>query len=259
MGTGSATLASVKDDCVDQLRDYADDRLVHGCIYCDVGGDETRDHVPSRVLLDPPFPANLPVVSACFACNNSFAPDEEYLTCLIECAIAGFTDPEHIKRPRVSHILRRAPTLRLRIESAKKINDGRVSFMAEEARIKTVILKLARGHAAFELSWALRSEPISVMWWPISMMTEQEKESFDAAYVTPLWGEVGSRGMQRMLVTQVKLQSQAEQISTLDLIVNDWVDVQNGRYRYQAIHGDDEIKIKIIIAEFLACEITWAA
>ena len=76
------------------------------------------------------------------------------------------------------------------------------------------------------------------------MMTEQEKESFDAAYVTPLWGEVGSRGMQRMLVTQVKLQSLAEQISTLDLIVNDWVDVQNGRYRYQAIHGDDEIKIK---------------
>jgi hypothetical protein len=133
-----------------------------------------------------------------------------------------------------------------------------VFFIAEEARVKTVILKLARGHAAFELSWPLRQEPNSVMWWPVSLMTDQEKESFDAAYITPIFGEVGSRGMQRLLVSQVKLQSRTGQASTIDLLVNDWVDVQDGRYRYLAIHDNNEIKIKIVIAEFLACEVTWA-
>lgn len=244
---------------MDQLRDYADDRLLHGCIYCNVGGEETRDHVPSRVFLDHPFPDNLPVVPACYACNNSFATDEEYLACLIECAIAGSTEPGPIHRPRVAHMLRRSPALRSRLESAKSITDGQVFFTPEEARVKSIILKLARGHAAFELSWPLRDQPTSVMWWPVSLMTEQEKEAFDAAYVTPNLGEVGSRGMQRLLVTQVQLQSQAGQTSTFDLFVNDWVDVQEGRYRYLAIHGAEEIKIKIIISEYLACEVTWAA
>jgi hypothetical protein len=60
---------------VDQLKDFADSRLIAGCVYCG-GLDETRDHVPSRVFLDSPFPENLPVVPACWECNNSFSRDD---------------------------------------------------------------------------------------------------------------------------------------------------------------------------------------
>jgi len=45
--------------------------------------------------------------------------------------------------------------------------------------------------------------------------------------------------------------------STLNLLINDWVDVQEGRYRYLAIDDRGEVKIKIVIAEYLACEVTW--
>src|SRR5438105_2056850 len=37
-------------DMMDQLKSYADDRLINGCVYCG-GPEETRDHVPSRVFL----------------------------------------------------------------------------------------------------------------------------------------------------------------------------------------------------------------
>jgi hypothetical protein len=110
---------------MDQLRSYADDRLVNECIYCG-GSGETRDHVPSRVFLDPPFPENLPVVGACGLCNGGFSRDEEYFACLIESAVAGSTDPDHIRRPEVASILRRTPALRARIEAAKSFKDGRI-------------------------------------------------------------------------------------------------------------------------------------
>lgn len=243
---------------MDQLRDYADNRLLQGCIYCDAGVEETRDHVPSRVFLDPPFPTNLPVVPACYACNNGFAQDEEYLACLIECVLAGSTDPDRIQRPRVADILRRTPALRSRIDAAKSVVDGRVFFTAEQTRVENVVRKLARGHAAFELSLPRRREPTSLMWSPLSVMTDEEKNGFEAASVTPLFGEVGSRGMQRLLVTQLKLESTTGQASTMNLVINDWVDVQGGRYRYHASDDTGGVKIKIVIAEFLACEVSWA-
>jgi hypothetical protein len=63
--------------------------------------------------------------------------------------------------------------------------------------------------------------------------------------------------MQRLLVTQLTLQSSAGETSTLDLLVNDWVDVQEGRYRYHAADYGDEVRIKIVISEYLACEVAW--
>jgi hypothetical protein len=243
---------------VDQLKDFADERLLQGCIYCDSGKKETTDHVPSRVLLDPPFPTNLPVVRACYACNNGFSKDEEYLACLIECVIVGTTDPNSIQRPSIANRLRRSPVLRSRIETARSVVDGNVVFVAEEARVHNVLLKLARGHAAFELSLSFRREPTLLMWWPMSMMTEEQRDSYDTPHVTELFGEVGSRGMQRLLVTQVTLESEAGESSGLNLVINDWVDVQEGRYRYLAIDDHCGVKIKIVLSEFLACEVSWA-
>ena len=104
---------------MDQLKNYADGRLLQGCIYCESGKEETRDHVPSRVLLERPFPTNLPVMPACIDCNNDFSLDEEYVACLIECAIAGSTDPENISSLRVASILRRRQLCALVLRSLR--------------------------------------------------------------------------------------------------------------------------------------------
>lgn len=242
---------------MEQVRDLSDDRLVNGCLYCG-GLDESRDHVPSRVFLDSPFPKQLPVVGSCVTCNNDFSQDEAYVACLIESVLVGSTSPDDIRRERIADLMRRTPKLRAKLESAKTFVGGNVQFEVESERVRNVVLKLARGHAAFELSQVCRDEPISFRCLPLAVMTEVEINDFDASDVVGYLGEIGSRGMQRMLVAQFSFASHEGTASTHDVVINDWVDVQENRYRYLAIDNGDEITIKIVIAEYLACEVVWA-
>src|SRR5215212_9888063 len=89
---------------MDPRKLFADERFTGVCVYCG-GVPSTRDHVPSKVLLDEPFPANLPVVPACQDCNNGFSSDEQYLACLLECAITGSPDPTSVRREKVRRML----------------------------------------------------------------------------------------------------------------------------------------------------------
>lgn len=239
-----------------QLKDFADSRLINGCIYCGRPA-ETRDHVPSRILLEPPYPENLPVVGCCEQCNQGFSKDEEYVVCLLEAVFAGSADPERIRRPSVARSLRRSPGLQARIEAAKRRVDGRIEFAVETDRIKNVMLKLARGHAAFELSQLGREAPDYFWCGPLASMSPDMRESFDTAHVQQMFGEVGSRGLQRMLVTQVVLRSQTGEESRVGLVVNDWVDVQDGYYRYLAIDDIAGLVIRIVVTEYLACVVAW--
>lgn len=241
-----------------QLKNYADRRLLQGCIYCGARNVESKDHVPSKVFLDIPYPANLPVAPACDDCNNGFAQDEEYLACLIECTIAGTTDPENIRRQSIAKSLRKNTALRSRIERAKSLDKKRVFFAAEESRVENIVLKLAKGHVAFELGSQVHQPPTYLYWWPLTLMTAEQKETFDSPCFSTLFAEVGSRGLQRHVFVQAKLESSEGDTRNMGLIVNDWLDVQEGRYRYLASQDIEGIKIKIVIAEFLACEVFWA-
>ena len=48
------------------------------CAYCAKEKTITRDHIPPKVLLAEPYPANLLTVPACFDCNRGFQPDDDY-------------------------------------------------------------------------------------------------------------------------------------------------------------------------------------
>lgn len=47
-------------------------------------------------------------------------------------------------------------------------------------------------HAAFDLSLSYREEPSALRWCPISLMTDEEREAYDASHVTQLLVEVGN-------------------------------------------------------------------
>ena len=158
---------------MEQLRDFSDSRLVDGCIYCG-GIADTRDHVPSRSLLDAPLPENLPVVGACRKCNNEFSSHEEYFVCLLEAVLRGSTDA--VQRPLVADILRRSPALRARLDTARQEQDGQITFLIELERVKIVLLKLLRGHAAFELSAVFRSMPSEFAWGPLALLSDEQRK-----------------------------------------------------------------------------------
>lgn len=240
---------------MEQLKNFADSRLIDGCIYCG-GLPDTREHVPSRSLLDAPLPENLPVVGACRKCNNAFSSDEEYFACILETVLRGST--EAVQRPLVAEIFRRSPALRARIEAARQDRDGQVIFSIEIDRVKAVLLKLARGHAAYELSAVRRQEPSEFAWGPLALLSDEQREFIEEVHVPDFYPEVGSRAMQRMVVAQLTFAAPDGVEQQHDaLLVHDWLEVQEGRYRYLAYEDHSGVHVKIVIDEYLYCYANW--
>ena len=150
---------------------FVDGRLTGFCVYCG-GAPSTRDHVPSKILLDDPYPPQLPVVAACNSCNASFSKDEQYVACLIACVLSGSADPDGIRRERIRRTLASNPALANRIgESRRAIGEGEISWDVESNRVRNVVLKLARGHTAYEVSVPQLEEPISIGFVPLVAIT----------------------------------------------------------------------------------------
>jgi len=224
------------------LQTFGDERMLLYCAFCG-GGTDTRDHCPSRVFLDQPFPDDLPVVPACGQCNASFSADEQYLACLVSCVLAGSTDPEAVRRSSIKRTLRRSAPLRARIENARSIDGEQVVFSAEQERVNSVITKLAQGHALYELHEPRLEKPDIVWAVPLALLSEPDLLSFERPEIAEIWPEVGSRAMQRLIVGQAP-----------DL---PWIVVQSGMYRYLASPGSGTT-VHIVIQEYLACYAHWA-
>jgi hypothetical protein len=228
-----------------QVPDYADIRNKGFCVHCGAA-DETSDHVPSKTFLDEPFPENLPVSPSCFRCNNNLSLDEEYLACLLECVIAGAVDPDKIERPRVARSLTRKHRLTDRLKKARHTVGEQVVWDFEADRIRGVLLKLARGHAAFELNEPRIDAPDAFSFKPLTAMTSGERDVFEGnseARLAP-WPEVGSRAMHKLLIVGS------------DVYEEGWLVVQEGRYRYRTSQ-DDGLRVRLVIREYLACETAW--
>jgi hypothetical protein len=228
-----------------QFKCYGDERNKGFCVHCG-GPDETDDHVPSKVLLDEPYPENLIVCSLCLNCNNAFSIDEEYLACLLECVIAGEADPEKLRRPKIAKILTRNRPLLERLRRAKSAGESGPVWAVENERVKTIILKLARGHAAYEYNEPRLSEPDLIDIKPLVTLDERARRIFEDSNESSLaaWPEVGSRALQRLLVVGSDVYSEG------------WLVVQAGNYRFN-VSQEDGLTVKIVLREYLACHIVW--
>lgn len=231
-----------------QIQTFSDERSGGYCVHCG-GKTETRDHSPSRIFLDNPYPTNLPVLACCDDCNQSFSLDEEYTACFVEAAKVGTTDPEQIERPKISRILSKSKKLRARIETTRKsfITHGgeeTIYWEPEIKRLENVALKLARCHAAFELDefhlFVLKPE---ISLFPIRSLAENDRNAFEMPIVQTLTPEIGSRAFIEMGV-----------IGSMSYC--DWVTAQSGRYRY-ICEWDGGIRVRGVVSEYLAYIVDW--
>lgn len=133
-----------------------------------------------------------------------------------------------------------------------------ISFTIDRKRFKNVIKKLAVGHAAYELSLVFRDAPKRFDWKLISSMGEEQKVAFNAPQLIEIFGEVGSRNTQRIMVVEILLQSPSTgELAKMPFFLNDWVDVQDGIYRYHVVQNDNGVIVKIVLNEFIICEVYW--
>ena len=214
------------------------------CSYCGESPD-TRDHVPSRILLEEPYPQNLPVVPCCDKCNQGFSLDEEYIACLLECVLCGTTDIEQLQREKIKRILQNKEPLRQKILKSKVEIEGQVSFNVELDRMENVLIKLAKGHAKYENSEPIFEKPTSIGFKPVPTMTQNEIDTFLADTPLTKSPEVGSRAMQNFL------------IDSNNNTYSHWTIVQPEIYSYSVSVTPGRLSVKIILWDYLAAEVIW--
>jgi hypothetical protein len=228
-----------------KVQSFGDNRNKGWCVHCG-GPNETRDHAPSLIFLDDPLPPDLPAAPSCARCNQCFSNDEAYVAALLECVVAGSANPEDMARPKIASLLRKRRSLVEELTAAQSEQHGRVHFNPNQERLRKVLFKLARCHAAYEINEPRTDEPESVWLRPLMLMTARQRDDFEngnGGILVP-WPEVGSRAMNRMLVLGT------------GVFGGGWLDVQPDRYRYRVSQGGG-LRVSIVLREYLACEVVW--
>ena len=227
---------------MNRIENFGDERQAGFCPQCGQA-PETRDHVPPKFFLDDPYPEEFPPVLACEKCNNGASLDEQFVACLIDCAIVGDAVPGPRHREKVNRTLVARPSLAAKVAIQGRRNlDGRTLIQIEGTRVDRVLLKMARGHALFELNDPHPYDPTSLWFRPLNEMTSATRANFISAPHQGQWPEVGSRAMQRL----------AERFPGGP----EWVVVQEGRYRYLAL-AHPTPAVRIVLSEYLAVEARW--
>lgn len=138
-------------------------KAIRRCIYC--GNPETsREHVPTRCLLEKPFPPNLITVPSCSSCNQAFSLDEEYfLTVLSQIGTASSLTNKIREGGSVDRMLSRKPRFDGRITRSLKSSDNRVYLEPEFDRMYRVIQKIAAGLCYQRYRFPISPESIHVV------------------------------------------------------------------------------------------------
>ena len=223
-------------------KSFADSRLLgSGCIYCGLVAD-TRDHVPSKVFLDRPYPLNLRTVDACHGCNQGFSLDEEYFATILGCTLAGTANPSDQIRPKTADTLAHNTKLRERIQKSREESTESITFEVDASRVRNVLIKLARGHVALELSVAGFGEPDSVGFQPRLYMAEEQLLHFETPPLEQLYCEVGTEAFIRQIERGVGV---------------GWNVVQEGRYRFLSYEERGGFFVRVVFCEYLFGEVIW--
>ena len=117
----------------------------------------------------------------------------------------------------------------------------------EKSRFEFVMYKLAFGHLAYENSSINWDSEYKFNMWLIETMPKNLLEDFEMPYNSDIAPEIGSNCFSKDGCIHV--------FDGLDKpsINNDWIVVQDGRYRYCV--SPDSTKVKFVIAEYLAVEV----
>lgn len=184
----------------------------------------------------------------CRSCNESFSKDEEYLCVFLAAVISGDADPDPSLFASAAASVEHSPGLRERITRSQRHQlvlwgEPEILWMPDLDRVNRVIVKNARGHVLHELGEPVSDAPSEVGCWPVSRLTVDQRHTFESVSLGALWPEVGSRMMQRLV--------------GVDPLVDGWVEVQEGVYRYAVAQGSDELLVRTVIREYLATEVYW--
>lgn len=229
------------------------------CVYCGEEAD-TREHCPSKAFLQKPYPADLPTVPACKKCNNGFSYDERYASNVIKC-LASYYEANDMS------VFESEEKDLKEIKEARKATKEFVKQPFFDERLANVFRKLAICHASYEIStgyfskdWDGTPERISYVIKPFVRQQDWENLEYAEVIHDEILPEIGARAFRNIYVVQAKMVSiETGTDALLPMIMVDWVDVQDGFYKYQVYLKDNKIWVKMIFRDLLYCEVVFSS
>lgn len=229
----------------------------HYCVYCGEKSD-TREHCPSKVFLSEPYPNDLPVLPACFKCNNGFSADEIYTEIYIDALkyLSGNSDTLSDKNKK--HINNNTAFSDAQMDLT---NFNKTGVMPKRDKILRILTKLSICHMVYDLSEGYsvdgcRILPLKVEYKMGLEISTNEKEQFENfVYMSDkLCPIIGSRVYDRIFVLEPILNNEIGNV-TIPLIIMDWYNIQDDNYRYVAwFDNDNTFHVRIVLHNFLYSE-----
>ncbi len=247
----------IKDYFIDNDLDeyYGDERLLHflkydkcddfHCVYC-MGKADSREHLPSKIFLDEPYPSQLAILPSCISCNNSFSSNEQYLACLIDYVQLKFEKLDKVKRPKIEKTLHSRPHFgEILKQSTFYKENGELNYIEyDNEKVNSIVYKLAKGHAAYSLSDIFLEEPTFINYKFLPQLSQTELINFNTPVFINILPEIGSRAFRNIAFNG-------------DKPIEAWKIVQENQYRYLAYNEKGGLYVRIVIGEYFFAEVIW--
>ncbi len=120
------------------------------------------------------YPFFLVTSRCCWDCNHGFSLDEVYFACFLECLIHGTTEIEKPTRSKIKETLIKTPPLHRKLSEALVLKDKKTHLKIDENAVENVLIKLAKGHIAYETSAPRLNKPTHLAYKPIKTMSEDD-------------------------------------------------------------------------------------
>ena len=232
------------EGCDTRLTPYTerDRSKITYCVYCGETAD-TSEHVPPRAFLDDVIPDPAPTLPACSKCNNHFSKDEEYVACTIDC-LKSCVSPEYAVKKKTIRSLMRSIGFAKRVEQQFIIEGDANYFGIDRERFRNIMIKLAKGHACYQLD---RTGPLDCVSVEYCFSFEMDYDSyyrFNSEPVVEIIPDLGSRSFSGFIFTVPG-----------NVPKYPWSLIQPERYRYLAYCDRDGYCVRIVIDEFFLCSV----
>lgn len=221
------------------------------CIYCHTNIANSREHLPSRIFLDTPYPEGYSIVPACKECNVGFSPGEVYVSCFIDKLRNALSNNRIPLREKTISAINHDKDLERIINEQILTENGKIIVNYEPTSFSKILIKLAKGHLCQAQDKVFEGYCSVVCNFKLKPdLSEDELYHFEELPLADKASECGSDFTHGLLIVEV--------IGLPSQIVVPWNEVQEDNYRYLTYFEQDNYVVRIVICETLFAEVLFS-
>lgn len=220
------------------------------CIYCRTNVANSREHLPSRIFLDTPYPEEYSIVPACEKCNGSFSSDEVYVSSFIDKLRSALSNNAFPLREKTISAINHDKELAKILNEQIRTENGKILVNYVTESFLKILIKLAKGHLCQDQDKVFESDCLVEVNFKFKPdLSKDEIYQFEELPSVDKSSECGSDFTHGLLII--------EGLGLTSQVFVPWNEVQDGNYRYLTYLDHNNYVVRIVICETLFAEVLY--